>query len=710
MNNDDFNAGRHEQIEQIHRLILELASGNFDFRIQPAGNHDDLNGVIVGINMLGEELKASTVSLEYLNSIYKGIVDMCIVLDPDNMIRSINSSVTHLLFYKEKELIGKPFHILFAETDAADMSNEFAVHQGQTYCYNIDRNFKAKNGKIIPVSCSCSLLFDNQKKVSGVLYIAKDVTLQKEYEAELKQRKELMELALRASNDGIWDWDFKNQKFYFSMRWKEMLGYEQHEIEDSIEGWKKTLHEEDREMCLTLLDQYNRGILPEYKAIQRYYHKDGSILYMLSRCIHHKNSEGKVVRMVWAHTDITSQKVAEIELLKAKSRAEAANKAKSSFLANMSHDIRTPLNGIMGFTDQLLETDITKEQREYLELIETSGKNLFKLLCDILDLNKIESGKLEVTRSSFDFRLAVTATLHPYQYIAFEKGLTFQIKFDETIPFTNMIGDTTKFNQILINLVGNALKFTRKGGIIVHFRCFKHGDGKDNEMMMEGTVSDSGVGIPRLKQQMIFENFSQADNSITHQYGGSGLGLSIVKQLIRLLGGDVYVKSPYEHPQLAGEAGSSFTFTLKLEMDASSKQNDADSTLGVSVPLKFDDPYHVLVVEDNEVNQLLAWKVLQSLGCKVTVVENGSKALDITLAHDFDLILMDFQMPVMNGIEATIALRKRQFKKPIIGVSANVGKEDIEKCLRAGMNGHLSKPFTKRDMFDTVKDVLVEHH
>lgn len=691
---------RTEQLEQINILVLELASGNFNFRINTLGENDELDSIVTGINMLGEELQASTVSLNYLNSIYKGIVDMCIVLDPEHVIISINEKVRTLLQYEEKELIGKPISFICDSIYATSDTFSKEILEKEGFYYNIERNFKAKNGATIPVSCSGSLLYDNKKRVSGILYIAKDVSVQKKNEEELKKSKELIELALRASNDGIWDWDLTNHQFYFSPRWKEMLGYADDEFLNSLEAWEDSIFPEDKEIALQRLDEYNEGKVPEFKEIQRYYHKNGQTLYILSRCIHQKDESGRVTRMIWAHTDITFQKQAELDLQIAKEQAEAANMAKSLFLTNMSHEIRTPLNAILGFTNHLLGSALSDDQRKFLSLIDTSGKNLSKLLCDILDLSKIETGKLELDYQEFNFRDSISSTLEPYKFIANDKRLAFELTFDESIPTGNIISDPLRINQVIINLVANSIKFTKEGSIKVNFAAKEDPSLKEDEVFIEVKVTDTGLGIPAEKKDVIFERFNQADNSVTRKYGGSGLGLTIVRQMVHLLGGEVDFKSPAP----GTKQGTEFTFLIKIKLIKEIKQNRKIKTS--SGDLFFNKVYKVLVVEDNEMNQILAMNVLQDIGIEAILVENGLEAVEKVDREDFDLILMDIQMPVMNGIEATKLIRAKKFRKPILALSANVGTEDIGNCFEAGMNLHIAKPFTKEEIFDALSRFL----
>lgn len=393
---------------------------------------------------------------------------------------------------------------------------------------------------------------------------------------------------------------------------------------------------------------------------------------------------------------------ARLEAESAKVSAENASKIKSGFLANMSHEIRTPLNGIIGFADLLLKYNLTPDQLKYLDLIRSSSDTLLKLLSDILDISKIEQGKLNIENIVFNFQDVIHSTLLPYQYRANEKGLQFMLSFDPRIP--NFISsDPTRIKQLIVNLVSNSLKFTDRGGIILSFEADNNPTQDGEFFYINGYVADTGIGVPPEKQNLIFDTFTQADGSFTRKFGGSGLGLSIVKQLLKLMGGDIVVISPSPLETFKSNTpGACFKFRFKV-------QSKLNYTANAKLPdeftnkLKFDETYEVLLVEDNKINQMLASAVLENFGVKVTTADDGLQGFEMAKSGDYNLILMDVQMPVMNGYEATTAIRHAGIKVPIIGLTANVYQEDIEKCIDAGMNAHIGKPFTEQDLFAELK-------
>jgi|GEM_PF-2794401 len=401
---------------------------------------------------------------------------------------------------------------------------------------------------------------------------------------------------------------------------------------------------------------------------------------------------------------VTEKKEAMKQLSEAKKLAESASIAKDKFLANMSHEIRTPLNAILGFTEILMQNATDEEQAHYLKLIHSSGDTLLKLLGDILDLNKIQQGKISVENASFNFREVMKSGLLPYDYQAKEKGLIFNLTIDEKIP-KHLIGDSHRLKQVLVNLIGNAIKFTQKGQIDVMFSLQPHRDLPKDQALIKVYVGDTGIGIPPEKQSMIFDSFTQADSSTNRIFGGSGLGLTIVKELVQLMHGNVGIVSP--NPMAIGgdSAGSLFWFTLKMGIDSKKENTDKMRKLSKSVlrSLKFPG-VRTLVAEDNPVNQLLIRKILEDMGCEVQTVGNGKEAISALEREGFDIVFMDIQMPVMNGHDATRIIRRKGMKNlPIMACTAHVYQEDIQKALNSGMDDHLGKPFRMEEIIKLLK-------
>ena len=442
-------------------------------------------------------------------------------------------------------------------------------------------------------------------------------------------------------------------------------------------------------------------------------HKEGKLTDVLFNGSVYKDDRGNVLGVVVVARDITVQKriatelteaivfaelttgIAEEAKIKAESAtliAENAVRSKQQFLSNMSHEIRTPMNAIIGFTKVLLKTELTAKQKEYLTAIKMSGDALIVLINDILDLAKVDAGKMIFEQIAFKMATSVSAMLHVFEIKIQEKNLKLIKKYDNRIPKV-VVGDPVRLHQIILNLVSNAVKFTTEGEITISVQLLNEDEEK---VVIEFTITDTGIGIPENRIEHIFENFQQASSDTARLYGGTGLGLAIAKQLVETQGGTITVKSKL------GE-GSTFSFILPFLKTKAEAESETE-TLELYQEVK---DIKVLVVEDIPLNQLLMKTLLDDFGFEHDIAGTGKTAIEKLKNKSYDIILMDLQMPEMNGFEAARFIRNQMDSQiPIIALTADVTTADLEKCKAVGMNDYISKPVDERLLYDKIVDLL----
>lgn len=428
---------------------------------------------------------------------------------------------------------------------------------------------------------------------------------------------------------------------------------------------------------------------PLLNIIERYDQGDGEKYLIINR-VPLNNREGKTIGVLVSYADITETKQLEIALRDAKSSAELASKAKSEFLATMSHEIRTPINGVMGLLELTLDTELTEKQREFLTKAELSANTLLHIINHILDISKIEAGKMEFENVPFVLPDVLQQVQHQLGHMAEQKGLKFEITGRGKVE-QHIVGDPTKLLQILINLCSNAIKFTELGGVKLTVGALPQ-----NEVInVRIVIEDTGIGISQEKLDRLFESFTQADSSMTRRFGGTGLGLTIVKQLVELQGGKIKVES---------KQGQGTKITCFLQYPTSEGgQEIAAKHKHTSL-----ENVRVLVVEDNKINQLIAKEMLEMEGAIVYLAEDGLEALESLSKDEVDIVLMDIQMPRMDGIAAIQEVRKQPqwHTLPIVAVTANVLSHEVESYRQIGFNRHLGKPFQREQLVRVIHELL----
>jgi nitrogen fixation negative regulator NifL len=510
--------------------------------------------------------------------------------------------------------------------------------------------------------------------------IRTDITARKAIESQLEEQLRFVEVLLEATPTAIYLKDRAGRYLRFNKAFEELFGIARDQwigktVFELVPGQAaQVMHDQD-------LALFASGGVQTYEASFTQ-HSTGLVREALYRKAALTDSKGQIVGLVGTLMDVTERNRTEQELREAKLSAEAASQAKSDFLANMSHEIRTPMNGVIGMTDLALDTALNPVQREYLSIVKSSAQSLLVILNDILDFSKIEAGKLNIESVEFSLGQTIAETLQTIGARAEKKGLILQRSLAPGLP-ERVLGDPVRIRQVLTNLCDNAIKFTAQGIISVHVGCTQS-SAEGHEIQV--SVQDSGIGIAQDKQERIFEAFSQADSSTTRQFGGTGLGLSICARLVELMGGRIWVESR------PGQ-GSSFHFTVRVQ--ALDPHRQPAPTLPAALPAQ-GRSLNILLVEDHPINQLLATTLLKKWGHAVTLAKNGVEAVAMVPTEAWDLVLMDMQMPIMGGLEATRLIRASEAPgqhMPIVAMTANAMASDRQSCLDAGMDDHLTKPF-----------------
>ncbi|HEX2751698.1 MAG TPA: ATP-binding protein [Alphaproteobacteria bacterium] len=517
--------------------------------------------------------------------------------------------------------------------------------------------------------------------------------------------QEMFRLAIEGSSDGIFEWNLAKDTAFYSRQFWGMLGYEPGKFPSTMQSFKDLIHPEDKERVQGHMDRYLSGEIPDYLIIFRMKHKSGRWVWVNARGKALYDESGKPYRLVGAHTDISHIKAYEEKLQKAKESAEKANRAKTDFLAHMSHEIRTPLTAISGIAEifESHQVNLDDKQRQLVKTLNSSTQSLKELISDILDFSKIESGELEMEEKSFGLQNLFEQVVSIVSVKAQEKGIDFRFDYED-VRKQKCLGDRARLRQVLINLIGNAIKFTDKGEVeVTALRTLQN-----NNAFLRIDVRDTGIGIDPQNFEMIFERFKQADSSVSRKYGGTGLGLPISLRLARLMGGNIAVEST---------PGKGSTFTLVIPLKTEEEQEGDESDLRLSHRLSEDirgqgiSQKRILLVEDYEGNIVLLSYLLDGLECHYDVARTGLEALNMWKNNNYDLILMDVQMPEMDGFTATAQIRHMEKEKtlprtPIIGMTAHALVGDKEKCIEAGMDSYLAKPIVELDLKSKIVEYL----
>lgn len=530
-----------------------------------------------------------------------------------------------------------------------------------------------------------------------------------EAEEALDETRDRLRLAVDAARLALWDWAVASPDVFHTARWGEMLDGLACEGNWVLNDLLARVHTDDRarvDAFLQVLKEDVSNIGPQVVQF-RIRTPQGWLFVESYGMVTERDGQGKVVRLIGTHADISHRKQQEAELHRARARAEEASKVKGSFLAKISHEIRTPLNALMGLTHLLMDSPLNAQQQRWLGLIDRSSESLLNLLTHVLDLARIESGKVRIESVRFDLHSLLDDLSALYQEQARQRSLRFELEQAPELP-RYLETDGTRLRQVLTNLISNAIKFTPTNGQIRLMADTVAHAREPGRVLVRLRVRDTGIGIAPSLHATIFDEFVQAESTTSQHYGGTGLGLAISAKLARLMGGDIALDS-------ALEQGSTFTVTLPLsatpqEADDVPLDQTAVSAPSASSPLGTErfKGLQVLTVDDHPVNELLMQALLSRLGCEVLLARDGHQAVAQWERSGVRLVLMDVQMPGMNGLQATQAIRQVEARQParprtwVIGVTANVTTGDRERCLDAGMDGYVSKPIRPGALVDAM--------
>ncbi len=678
-------------LESIYSDIKSAESGVRGYALTKDASHLDLqnqtrSGIKNQLHLLDSLLADNPEQYLYVDTLQKIVIERFFLFNSLINLTNNNADQTEILPLMQK---GKASTDHIYDVVQKMKDNEEVLLR--------ERNKKAEAlDKTTPITIVTSGIFGFLVLVVSYYFILVDLRQRRKIANEVRVKNTLLEYAQQITQMGTYEYNVHTNTLFWSNEMYNIFELEKG-IVPKVDFIDSLIQEDSKITHNRRKNNFEHG--KNYSDELKIRTLSGKEKILISNGYAVSEDKGLIVH--GAIIDITPLKKAELtaieqqELMRlAKEKAESASQFKTRFLSNMSHEIRTPINAILGFTNILTKQQLTDLQKDLLKNISISGELLLKLIGNILDISKIEEGKVVIESKSFHLKEMIRSVLSPFQHSASVKGLQFHLIIDESIP-DYLLGDFPRISQVLVNLIGNALKFTSHGSITVSILLNKK---HDDVSFVEFVVSDTGIGIQENKQEEIFESFTQANESISITYGGSGLGLSIVQEVVHLMGGKINVQSPAHHNERGKGYGSKFHFILPFKLG---EKNTEWYSKQISIQ-PFPRVLHVLVADDNEMNRTLATYTLQSLGCTYEIVENGLLAIQKASINIYDIILMDMQMPVCDGLQATRQIRKSKNNTPILGLTANVFQEDINRCLEAGMDDHLGKPYTEEDLYHII--------
>jgi PAS domain S-box-containing protein len=622
-----------------------------------------------------------------------------IVMDSKEKIVIWNPLAEKLLGMARADLFNKNISSLFPAKEWKRFRALNICHRGMLS--NITTKVLRKDGSLLDIGASMSVLKDCKDKLIGFIGMFYDVTYEKLVVQQMRESENKLRIILDNSAAAITMSDEKEQIVSWNSFAEKLLGMKPQDLRLRPVS---SLYPPEEWKIIRSLNIHQSGF--KHNLETKVIRKDGAIIDVDLSINMLKDDQGKIIGSVGMLQDITERKRTKEEILQAKLAAEEANNAKSIFLAKMSHEVRTPMNAIIGMIDLTLDTPLNDEQKDNLKVAKDAADSLLSLINDVLDISRAQAGKVVIEEIEINVPDIVKNVCKGLMILARNKGVDVVWAIDPQVPRL-LIGDPVRLRQVIVNLVNNAIKFTHKGKVQINVKK-KTLTEKDCQVVFE--VIDSGIGISPKNLPHIFDVFTNAHNSTARRYGGTGLGLAICKKVVEMMGGNIEVESKEG-------IGSTFRFTIifgyrpDMVSHAISDQGTKPEIAVLSAPPEVQN-LRVLVAEDNMVNQRIAVRVLEKLGWKVTAVNNGQEVLNILNDQTFDVILMDDTMPLLSGLEATLVIRQEEKQTgqhvPIIAMTANAMTGDKEKYLASGMDGYVSKPFDRNLLYEEIVKLVTK--
>lgn len=689
---------RDEQLrrmnEQLEREIVERKRIQDELVIHRDHLEELMLEGTTELEIKNQEIEASEAKFRTITSSMR---DAIVMIDRDGKVSFWNNSAERIFGYSSGEVLGEALHKLIVpgprdlengrnggNRDIFELFKQ--VDEAKTVEEIIEVEARRKSGDIFPMEITLSTV--RIQDVLNTVAVIRDISRRKAEEQEIRK----LSSAVEQSNVVIVITDTQGVIEYVNPRFTEVTGYTREEAQGEnprilSSGIHSTEFYEDLWKTITAGNDW-RGEFYNRK-------KNGELYWEASQISPIKDARGEITHFVAFKEDVTERKRMEIELRSAKDAAEVASHSKSEFLANMSHELRTPMNAIIGMTELVLDTNVDKEQKEYLNIVRQSSNSLLSLLNDILDLSKIEAGKLALEPIPFNLRECLGETARTLGHQAHKKKLELVYYIDSEVP-EQLIGDVGRLRQVIVNMIGNSIKFTEKGEIVLKIEVAE--ELPEDRIMLHFLISDTGIGIAGEKLGSIFEKFSQADTSTTRKYGGSGLGLPISSSLINLMEGSIWVESPASFPHFS-KSGPGSTFHLTAVFRTDKTVPDAMRAFDIE-KLK---GLPVLIVDDNKTNRRFLQEVLNKYGMEPEEAASGKEALRLIRERHYQLLILDYQMPEMDGGMVLKQLRiDMNSDMPVILISSGIRIEELERFKQFGISAHFFKPVNTRELLNSI--------